>query len=122
MEASSIATAHRAVIPGLGVVTCADKSHHLYALVPSLTHGGVIKPYTGIQRCGKSTLLFDLFNNYLIERNGVADATVLRETQCHPENYRGLPVRVSGWNARFVTLDKEWQNMVIDQIENSTHL
>ena len=52
----------------------------------------------------------------------VADAAVLRDAQCHPENYRGLSVRVSGWNARFVTLDKEWQNMVIDQIENSTHL
>ena len=28
-----------------GVVTGADEAHHLYALDPSLTHGGVIKPY-----------------------------------------------------------------------------
>ena len=28
-----------------GVVTCADQTHHLYALDPSLTHVGVIKPY-----------------------------------------------------------------------------
>jgi len=28
-----------------GVVTCADQTHHLNALVPSLTHGVVKKPY-----------------------------------------------------------------------------
>jgi hypothetical protein len=28
-----------------GVVACADETHHLYALDPSLTHGGVKKPY-----------------------------------------------------------------------------
>ena len=45
----------------------------------------------------------------------VADASVLREAQEHPEAYPTLSVRVSGWNARFVTLNKEWQDMVIEQ-------
>ncbi len=48
----------------------------------------------------------------------IADASVLREAQLHPENYRTLSVRVSGWNARFVTLDREWQDMVIKQNEH----
>ncbi|MBQ4039892.1 MAG: hypothetical protein IJC91_02050, partial [Oscillospiraceae bacterium] len=47
----------------------------------------------------------------------VADASILREAQEHPENYQNLSVRVSGWNARFVTLNKCWQDMVIEQTE-----
>ena len=49
---------------------------------------------------------------------GVVDAALLREAQAHPENYQTLSVRVSGWNARFVTLNKEWQDMVIEQNEH----
>lgn len=48
----------------------------------------------------------------------VTDAAVLREAQQHPGNYQTLSVRVSGWNARFVTLNKDWQNMVIEQNEH----
>ena len=36
--ASSTATATATVIPGLGVVTCADESHHLCALVSFEMH------------------------------------------------------------------------------------
>ena len=50
----------------------------------------------------------------------VADAAVLRDAQAHPENHQTLSVRVSGWNARFVTLCKEWQDMVIGQNEGWT--
>jgi formate C-acetyltransferase len=48
----------------------------------------------------------------------VVDASLLREAQAHPEDYQTLSVRVSGWNARFVTLNKEWQDMVIEQNEH----
>ena len=47
----------------------------------------------------------------------VADAEVLRDAQEHPENYPALSVRISGWNARFVTLCREWQDMVIQTID-----
>ena len=47
----------------------------------------------------------------------VADTKLLREAQKSPEQYESLSVRVSGWNARFVTLDKEWQEMIIAQRE-----
>ena len=46
----------------------------------------------------------------------VTDVEILREAQEHPEAHQNLSVRVSGWNARFVTLCREWQEMVIDQI------
>ena len=45
----------------------------------------------------------------------VADTELLKAAQEHPEDYRNLSVRVSGWNARFVTLDKAWQDMIIAQ-------
>ena len=45
----------------------------------------------------------------------VADAQILREAQAHPEDYQTLSVRVSGWKARFVTLFREWQDLVIGQ-------
>ena len=48
----------------------------------------------------------------------VVDASLLKEAQKCPENHQTLSVRVSGWNARFVTLDKQWQDMVIEQNEH----
>ena len=48
----------------------------------------------------------------------VVDADLLRMAQERPEDYQTLSVRVSGWNARFVTLNKEWQDMVIEQNEH----
>jgi len=48
----------------------------------------------------------------------IVDTSILKEAQEHPENYQTLSVRVSGWNARFVTLNKEWQDMVIEQNEH----
>lgn len=47
----------------------------------------------------------------------VIDAEILKKAQKNPEEYQNLSVRVSGWNARFVTLNKEWQDMVIEQNE-----
>ncbi len=43
----------------------------------------------------------------------VTDAEILRRAQCCPEEFPTLSVRVSGWNARFVTLNREWQDMII---------
>ncbi|MBQ8369152.1 MAG: hypothetical protein IJY35_04165 [Clostridia bacterium] len=45
----------------------------------------------------------------------VIDASVLLAARENPEQYKTLSVRVSGWNARFVTLNKNWQDMVIER-------
>ena len=42
-------------------------------------------------------------------------ADVLIEAQKNSENFQNLSVRVSGWNARFVTMNKQWQDMIIDR-------
>jgi pyruvate-formate lyase len=47
----------------------------------------------------------------------VVDAAILRRAQAHPEQYKTMSVRVAGWNARFVTLDREWQEMIIERTE-----
>jgi len=45
----------------------------------------------------------------------IADSELLKKAQKHPEEYQNLSVRVSGWNARFVTMNKEWQDMIIER-------
>ena len=45
----------------------------------------------------------------------VIDGEVLRKAQEDPEAYKTLSVRVSGWNARFVTLNRQWQEMIIER-------
>ncbi len=48
----------------------------------------------------------------------VVDAAVLRDAQVHPERHANLAVRISGWSARFTTLDRDWQQLVIDRCEH----
>lgn len=45
----------------------------------------------------------------------VIDSAVLEAAREHPEEHKTLSVRVSGWNARFVTLNREWQDMIIER-------
>ncbi len=45
----------------------------------------------------------------------VQDVDTLLAAREHPEDYKTLSVRVSGWNARFVTLSEHWQDMVIER-------
>lgn len=45
----------------------------------------------------------------------VVDEAVLRDAQAHPERHANLAVRISGWSARFTTLDRDWQQLVIDR-------
>lgn len=47
----------------------------------------------------------------------VVDNDTLRDAQVHPERYPNLAVRVSGWSARFVTLDTEWQELIIQRTQ-----
>ncbi|HCE43218.1 MAG TPA: hypothetical protein DET40_06700 [Lentisphaeria bacterium] len=45
------------------------------------------------------------------------DTRMLRDAQEHPEKYPNLSVRVSGWSARFATLAKNWQELIINRSE-----
>jgi pyruvate-formate lyase len=43
----------------------------------------------------------------------ILDAETLRQAQRDPARYQGLTVRVSGFSARFVGLDAQWQDAII---------
>lgn len=45
----------------------------------------------------------------------VIDGEILKKAQENPEEYKTLAVRVSGWNARFITLNEEWQRVIIER-------
>ncbi|MBP7737148.1 MAG: formate acetyltransferase [Spirochaetes bacterium] len=47
----------------------------------------------------------------------VVSSAVLRDAMAHPENYRNLIVRISGYNAYFVTLNREMQIELIERAE-----
>lgn len=47
----------------------------------------------------------------------VVDTALLLDAQRHPEKYPNLSVRIAGWSARFATLHKEWQDMVIQRTQ-----
>lgn len=43
----------------------------------------------------------------------VVDSAMLRDAQRHPDRYPNLAVRIAGWSARFATINKQWQDMII---------
>jgi pyruvate formate-lyase/glycerol dehydratase family glycyl radical enzyme len=50
----------------------------------------------------------------------VVSAETLREAQTHPEEFRSLVVRVAGYSAYFVELDKEVQDEIIRRTEHGS--
>jgi len=49
----------------------------------------------------------------------IVNAAILRAAQEHPEQYGNLVVRISGYNARFIELNKFVQDSVIERTEHS---
>ena len=72
-----------------------------------------------ILRDGEHRDKFKAFLRGYIENGGSAlqinliDADMLRDAQKHPENYRHLLVRVTGYNAYFTSIGRELQNEII---------
>ena len=79
---------------------------------------GSVKGEDGINAIVALMKSFVQLGGYFMQID-VCATDILREAQRDPENYATLSVRVSGWNARFVTLNKEWQDMIIGQSDSS---
>lgn len=47
----------------------------------------------------------------------VVDSATLLDAQRNPQKYHNLSVRVAGWSARFTTLGKDWQDMIINRTQ-----
>jgi trans-4-hydroxy-L-proline dehydratase len=68
---------------------------------------------------------FKAFLKGYVENGGTAlqinmlDPSMLRDAQRHPENYRHLLVRITGYNAYFTSVGRELQNEVIERLSHN---
>ena len=70
---------------------------------------GEIKVITGIRRCGKSVLLFDLFKDYLLEK-GVQEEQIIEFELDQRKYYKYRnPITLCEYVESIVTADKEKQ-------------
>ena len=74
----------------------------------------VVRGERGVQTLVALLQTFVALGGWYIQPD-VVDSELLRDAQAYPERYPNLTVRVSGWSARFTTLSREWQDMVIQR-------
>ena len=74
-----------------------------------------VKGEAGIEAIISLICGFVLIGGHFMQLD-IADIELLKKAQENPEDYQNLSVRVSGWNARFVTLNRQWQDMIIAQL------
>jgi formate C-acetyltransferase len=93
----------------LGLETAPNGASHTISLSPSLMRSAE-------QRQKLMALLraYDKVGGTCLQVN-VIDADTLRQAQKHPDEYRNLLVRVTGYNAYFVGLGKEIQDEIISR-------
>jgi formate C-acetyltransferase len=73
----------------------------------SLFHGT-----EGVHKTALFVRAFILKGGHQLQLNAV-DAEKMKDAQLHPEAHRSLIVRIWGWSAYFIELDKEYQDHVI---------
>lgn len=86
------------------------------APVDFMLHPSATKGEEGLTAMVALLRAFLMMGGYALQGN-VLDAEVMREAQKHPEQYKNLQVRVSGWNWNFVDMEKEYQDLFIQQAE-----
>ena len=79
-------------------------------------HNGLIKVVTGMRRCGKSYLLFNLFKDYLIENNVAADH-IIEVAFDSFENIKYCDPKVLYPFIKEQIVDKEQYYIILDEIQ-----
>ncbi len=69
-----------------------------------------------LEKLADLALTFNDLGGWQMQFNVVSSET-LREAQQHPEEYRDLVVKVAGYNAQFIMLDKRLQDQIIARTE-----
>jgi len=105
------------VLGGKAVDGKGDWAEYLNLLPNGGSHTMTFSP--SLLRDPEHRAKFKAFLRGYIENGGTAlqinliDADMLRDAQRHPENYRHLLVRVTGYNAYFTSIGKELQDEII---------
>ena len=79
-------------------------------------HNGMIKVVTGVRRCGKSYLVFNLFNNYL-KSNGVDDKHIIK---VNLENRRNKKLRNPDALLEYIDaqlIDQDVYYILLDEVQ-----
>ena len=84
-----------------------------------MMHPSSVRGSDGLAAWRKLVRVFFAGNGAAIHFN-IFDASELRDAQAHPEKYRGLQIRVCGWNVRFTEMAKSEQDMYIRRAESIT--
>ena len=77
---------------------------------PNDSHETAVKQFTDYTKS-----YFDL-SGLQIQFN-VVTSEMLRDAMVHPENYRWLMIRVSGYNAYFISLNKTMQMELVERYQ-----
>ncbi len=81
-------------------------------------HPGPLQTKAGMKKWADMIRTFFDLGGWEIQFN-VVDADTLRDAQVHPESYKDLVVRVVGYSAYFVELDKSVQDDIISRTEHA---
>lgn len=79
-------------------------------------HDSMFRTPDAVAQIGQFVKQFVLLGGHQLQLNAV-NADTLHDAQAHPENYQQLIVRIWGWSAYFVELDRDFQNHVIARQE-----
>lgn len=79
-------------------------------------HPGSVKGEKGINAMTALMRTFVSLGGWYLHID-VMDSALLADAQAHPEKYPNLSVRIAGWSARFATLNKQWQDMIIERTQ-----
>jgi formate C-acetyltransferase len=77
-------------------------------------HATIFRDPDSIRKVALLVQSFIKLGGHQLQLNSV-DPAILKAAQEHPEDYRSLIVRIWGWSAYFVELDKEYQDHVISR-------
>jgi choline trimethylamine-lyase len=72
----------------------------------------------GLRRLADAIRAYFSLGGYHVQFN-VVSAKTLRDAQAHPEEYKGLVVRVAGYSAYFTELSRGLQDALIDRTEHT---
>lgn len=82
-----------------------------------MMHPSTVKGADGLAAWRKLVRVFFAGNGAAVHFN-IFDASELKDAQKNPEKYRGMQIRVCGWNVRFTEMAKSEQDMYIRRAES----